>query len=276
MMNPVKKLLKQYSFFTLMTYQVKNYILILCSFFLAVGANAQINESDTTKFQLQWLSGGSYQTGNVELLRINNQFDLTFKTTSNLVFKSQNNHLFQEIVSKKADNDLMSKNYLYYQPQRRLYPYAVTFIATNYRRDLDFRVFYGLGTTFQLLQQQRHTVKFSANLLYENSRYANEFFNYSDFNGRNQIKATWSTVYLSGYHYFSESLFRWIYEIYYQQSLKNQINYRFHVLTGMDFKVVKGLSVQSRIIYSLENVVAITNKEEDMLWTWGIVYLIKT
>jgi hypothetical protein len=237
--------------------------------------NAQINESDTSKLQLQWISGGSYQKGNVELLRIVNQLDLSFKVTPAFVFKTQNNHLYQEILNRKADNDLMSKNYLYYNPQKKLYPYVISFIASNFRRDIDLRVFSGLGLTYQLLRKSPHTVKLSANLLYEKSSYAKNIFNYAEFDGSNKIEAAWSTVYLSGFHYFNESSLQIIYEIYFQQSLEDQINHRFHILTGMDLKVKQGLSIQSRIIYSQESVVAFTNKQEDFLWTWGLNFKMK-
>ncbi len=250
-------------------------VLLAFCLLLALGCKAQINESDTTKLQLQLLSGGSYQKGNVELLRVINQLDFSVKLSSRFVFKTQNDHLYQEILSKKADNDLVSKNYFYYKPQRKLYPYVISFIASNYRRDLEVRIFGGLGATYQLLQKPQDVIKLSANLLYEKSRYTKNDFNYAEFNGSKEIEAFWSTVYLNGFHYFNESTIRWIYEIYYQQSLHDQINYRIHASTGIDVKVVKGLSIQSRIIYSQENVIVVSNKQEDLLWIWGLNYKIK-
>ena len=250
-------------------------VLLAFCLLLALGCNAQINESDTTKLQLQLLSGGSYQTGNVELLRVINQLDFSFNVSSHVVFKTQNDHLYQEILSKKADSDLVSKNYLYYKPHRKLYPYVISFIASNYRRDLDVRIFGGLGVTYQLLQKPQDVIKLSSNLLYEKSRYTRNDFNYSEFNGSKEIEAFWSTVYLNGFHSLNESTIRWIYEIYYQQSLQDQINYRIHASTGIDIKVVKGLSIQSRIIYSQENVIVVSNQQKDLLWIWGLTYKIK-
>lgn len=245
-------------------------LLILLSTSLLVFA--QLNESDTARLQLQLRAGGSYQTGNVELLRVTNQLDLSTRISRDLVFKTQNNHFYQRFFGNKADQDLGSRNYLYFRPQHILYPYAISFISTNFRRDIDLRTFSGLGATYQLLQKTNQTVKLSANVLYEKSTYSNPFFNYPEFAGADQIAAFWSTLYLSGFHQAKENTLKLTYELYWQQSWEDKVNFRYHLLAGVDLKVMKNLSVQSRIIYAFENVVTTTVRQEDLLWTWGLAY----
>lgn len=239
-------------------------------------AFAQINESDTVGFQLQLRSGGSYQTGNVELLRVTNQLDVSTRISSDLVFKTQNNYFYQRFFGNKADEDLASSNYLYLQPENILYPYAISFISTNFRRDLDLRTFTGLGLTYQLLQKTAQTVKLSANVLYEQSTYRSQVFNYQEFNGSEHIKAFWSTLYLRGFHPLKEAALKLTYELYWQQSLADRVNYRYHLLAGLDLSVRKGFSIQSRIVYAYENLVTTRVKQKDLLWTWGLAYQFKS
>lgn len=250
--------------------------LVIIFLFARLVAFAQINESDTAQLQIQLRAGGSYQSGNIELLRVTTQFDLSTSITSDLVFKTQNNHFYQKIFGFKADEDFASSNYLYFKPQHTLYPYAISFLSTNFRRDIDLRTFTGLGVTYQLLQKPAQTIKLSTNVLYEKSTYRNPFFNYQEFDGSEQIKAFWSTLYLSGFHQLKEAAIKLTYELYWQQSLKDKVNFRYHLLTGVDIKVMKSLSVQSRIIYAFENVVTTRVKREDLLWTWGLSYQFKS
>ncbi len=248
-------------------------LLVLCT--LGQKTIAQINESDTTSLQLRGLIGGSYQTGNVELTRISGQVDFSSTIRKSVVFKSQNNYLFQKIVGNKADDNYTGQHYLYLKPQQKVYPYAIGFVTTNFRRDIDLRVFGGLGVTYQLLRKLRHNIKISTNLLYEQSRFAFDTYNESKFNGSNLISAPWSTLYLRGYHSINNNMVYWIYEAYLQQSIEDNLNYRYHFYNGIDIKLIKNLFVQTRILYTYENVVVLGNEQHDLLWTWGMTYFIK-
>ncbi|WP_194777649.1 DUF481 domain-containing protein [Pararhodonellum marinum] len=252
-------------------------LLSLLFIFLSVySLRAQINESDTAQIQLQLRSGGSFQTGNVELIRIASQFDFSSWISPAFVFKTQNNHLYQEIFDNKADDDLTSRNYLYYKPLNKVYPYAIGYISTNFRRNIDLRAFYGLGLTYQLLQKQAHNIKLSSNLLYEKSTFTDRNFNFIEFNGNNQIKSYWNTVYLSGFHEFNENSLKLNYEVYWQQSLEKRVNYRYHMVFGLDQKLIKSFSLQTRIIYAFENVTNSRVKQNDLLWIWGLSYIFKS
>lgn len=250
----------------------KTFYFIIVALCLYIGAHGQINESDTSLVQVQLRSGGSYQTGNVEFLRVTSQLNASSRLFGRWVVKTQNDHLYQAFFANKADNDISSRNYLYFNPQGKIYPYAIGFVSTNFRRKIDTRSFGGLGLTYQMVQQQHHSVKLSGNVAYEASAYSERQFNYGEFDGSNQIKATWMTLYLSGFHSFNESALSFYYELYWQQSLADQINYRYHLLAGADFRLFKGLALQSRLVYAYENVIASSVKQNDMLWVWGLTY----
>jgi hypothetical protein len=50
---------------------------------------AQLNESDTLKFQLRASLTGNYQQGNVEILNLRSRLDFVVKVSKDVVFKSQ-------------------------------------------------------------------------------------------------------------------------------------------------------------------------------------------
>lgn len=97
---------------------------------------AQLNESDTSKFQLRASVTGNYQQGNVEVLNLKSKIDCSFSLHENWVIKTQNNSLYQAFDSVQADNDIFSRNYIYYKPQHKFYPFAIAYISTNYRRKI--------------------------------------------------------------------------------------------------------------------------------------------
>ncbi len=124
------------------------------------------------------------------------------------------------------------------------------------------------------MQKPRQSIKLSGNVLYEESTYSKELFNYQQFNGSDQIKAFWSTLYLSGFHQLNNANIKLTYELYWQQSWEDKVNFRYQLFTGVDFKVIKGFSVQSRIIYAFENIISENVLQQDLLWTWGLSYFL--
>lgn len=99
---------------------MKNKLIVVIAMLLFGGiAFAQLNESDTLKFQMRGSASGSWQVGNVDLWVVRGKLDMVVNNNKSLVFKSQNNSLYQQFGSFKADNDLNSRNYLYFKPQKK-------------------------------------------------------------------------------------------------------------------------------------------------------------
>ncbi len=163
---------------------------IFVGMFLVAAANsfAQLNESDTALFQLRSSLTGNYQKGNVEVMTIRSKIEFSAHTFKDVVLKSQNSTLYQSFYNRKADNDLFSRNFWYYQPYKWVYPFAIAFISTNYRRQVNIRYFTGAGATVQVLQTPLHVFKVSANAVYENTRFSGNAYNYSKYNGSNNIR----------------------------------------------------------------------------------------
>ena len=237
---------------------------------------SQLNESDTVRFQLRSSLGGNYQKGNVDLLILYGKIDFSLGSNKSLVFKSQNSSLYQSFYSVKADNDVFSRNYLYWRPANTIYPFAIVYVSTNYRRKVDLRTFGGLGATFQIINKKRHSLKVSAGAVYEQSTFAGSTFNYSTFDGSKRMDLFRATSYIGGWNRLFEGSLRLYYNAYWQPSFDNNTNYRWQADIGFDFPVWKGLSLNALYIFTHENVVVSKIQQDDQLLTFGLSYNFKT
>lgn len=243
---------------------------------LPIYVNAQINESDTLKLQLRTSLTGNYQQGNVNILTIRSRLDLTYSPVKHFVFKSQNSSLYQEFSSKKADNDIFSRNYIYYRPQKKLYPFGIAYISANYRRKINTRLFAGGGITYQLLNKTYHVIKLSANAVYETNTFKGTVYNYSNYNGSNTINLWRGTLFIGGWNYLLEKRLRLYYDGYYQPAFNNKNNYRTQFDIGVDFPVWKGLNFTSLYTFTHENIVIQEVKQDDKIVSFGVSYNFKT
>jgi Protein of unknown function, DUF481 len=250
--------------------------IVLVQLMLPVYTNAQLNESDTVHFQLRTSLTGNYQQGNVNIVTIRSRFDFTYSPVKHFVFKSQNSSLYQEFSSVKADNDFFSRNYIYYRPQRKMYPFGIAYISTNYRRKIDTRLFAGAGITYQLLNKTYHVIKLSANAVYETNTFNGTVYNYSQYNGSNNINLWRGTLFMGGWNYLLKNRVRFYYDAYYQPAFNNNNNYRTQFDIGIDLPVWRGLNFTAFYTCTHENVVINKVKQDDKILTLGVSYNLKT
>ena len=237
---------------------------------------AQLNESDTASFQFRGSVSGNYQQGNVEVLNIKTKIEFSISSRDNWVFKSQNSSLYQAFYSKEADNDIFSRNYLYYKPQQKIYPFAITYASTNFRRNITNRYFTGAGITLQAVRTNEMVLKFSASAVYEATKFKSLVYNDARYNGSDKIDLWRGTLYVSGRNDFFEKHVRLYYDAYWQPALSNAGNYRNQMDIGADLPVWKGLSFTAQYSFVHENVVASNIQQDDKMLTFGLAYNLKT
>lgn len=238
-------------------------------------AIAQLSESDTLKFQLKLSSTGTWQKGNVEQFTIRGKMDLVSNATKNLVYKTQNNLLYQEFGSFKADNDVNSRNYVYWKPSQKIYPFAMAYFQTNYRRKIDFRWFSGLGGTWQFYKDKNTILKFSTALVYENTHFLNDQFNQGQYNGSKNISLWRGTIYVSGMHRMVDEKFKVYYTAYWQPALGYSKNNRLQLDTGVEMPLWKGFNFLAQYTFTNEEVVVRNVKNIDRILTFGLSYQIQ-
>lgn len=236
---------------------------------------AQLNESDTIKFQLRSSITGNYQKGNLDVFVLRGKLDFSLGSNKNFVFKSQNAYLYQSFYTIKTDDDLYSRNYLYWKPTNRVYPFAIAYAAINYRRKIDFRYFGGAGATVQLINKRFHVLKLSAGSVYEENTFRGSTYNYTQFDGTNKINVARATTYLGGWYYLLSNKLRLYYDAYWQPSFENTENYRWQGDVGFDFMLWKGLSFNALFVYTHENLTIKNIKQDDQMLTFGISYTFK-
>lgn len=245
------------------------------SFLSWAKVNAQLNESDTVKFQLRATVSGNYQQGNVALLAIRSKLDFTCSPVKQFVFKSQNSSLYQEFGNRKADNDLFSRNYLYWRPQKKVYPFGIAYISSNFRRKIETRLFAGAGVTYQFVQKQFHVLKLSASTVYETNRFKGRVYYKREYNGSNQINLWRGTLYAGGWNYILNRKLRLYYDVYWQPAFNNSNNYRTQYDVGADIPLWKGLNLSVLYIFTHENVVISNIKQQDKILSFGFSYNFK-
>ena len=235
-------------------------------------SRAQINESDTVRLQIRAALNGNFQQGNVEILTLRGRLDLLYAPAPDWVFKTQNSSLYQAFYSKKADNDVFSRNYLYFRPKSRVYPFAIAYVSANFRRKIESRYFAGAGATWQVVNSRPVVLKFSASAVYESTRFGDTVFNYPEYDGSGKIALWRGTLYAGGWAYLLQRRARLLYDVFWQPGFGNANNYRSQFDLGIDFPLWKGLFFNVLYTYTHENVVVQKVLPDDRILTFGLGY----
>ena len=244
-------------------------------FVLFEKAFCQINESDTLKFQMRQSATGTFQIGNFELFVLRYKLDLSTRITDKWVFKTQNSYLYQTVAKKRVDEDIYSRNFIYFKPQSLLYGFAIAFVSTNFRRKIEYRYFTGIGATLHLLRTKNHVLKFANALLYEDTRFRNNQFNDAFYDGNKHIKLYRSSHWLIGNHFLFNNRLHLYYYAFFQPSLNRFANYRAQIESILEIPIRKNLLANFTHIYTYENVIVKGLKNYDSILTYGITYQFK-
>lgn len=231
--------------------------------------SAQINESDTLKRKASLSLNGFYQDGNVETVIFRARTDLSFNFKENWVFKNQNSYVYQEFGKKKADEDILSLNFLYFNPDRKLYPFVLGFASTNYRREIDLRYLVGAGLTFQVINKNKNWLKFSVSSEFEQTDFQDTDFNFTEYNGESSIRTFRGTIWANGKYYLFKNKMILNHEVYFQPSIQTSNNYRWQADLGIGLPIWKYLNFDVNYRHTFESIVIADQKQEDRFLTFG-------
>ncbi|MBT8209779.1 MAG: DUF481 domain-containing protein [Eudoraea sp.] len=230
---------------------------------------AQIKESDTLKLKADLSLTGFWQAGNVETLIFRAQSNVSFKAGKKLVYKTQNSYVYQEFGKEKADEDILSLNFLYFNPERKIYPLLLGFVSTNFRREIDARYIAGAGVSFQLFKKKKNWLKFSISSEYEETNFDNNDFNFGEYDGMQSINTFRATLWVNGKYYLFKDKVIFSHESYFQPSLKYGNNYRWRSDINLEFPVWKFLNFKINYLNTFESVVIQGQKQGDRFLTFG-------
>lgn len=236
---------------------------------LPFGLCAQINESDTLKFKANLSLTGFYQAGNVETLIFRAKSGLTYKPFKKWIYKNTSSYVYQEFGKEKADEDILSLNFLYFNPKRKFYPLVLGFFSTNFRRKIDFRYLFGGGVTYQILEKKDQWLKIALSSEYEKTRFGENDFTLSEYDGKDNIETQRATLWLNGSHKVFKDKLIFTHESYYQPSLSDSDNYRWQTDLGLELPLWKYLNFKVNYTHTFESVVIANQRRRDNILTFG-------
>ncbi len=231
---------------------------------------AQMNESDSLKFKGKLSLTGFWQDGNVETLIFRAKTDISVKPWKKWVFKSQNSFVYQEFGKEKADEDFLSLNFLYLNPEKKLYPLLLGIASTNFRREIDVRYLVGAGVTYQILQGKDNWLKLSLTSEYEHTNFAKTGFNYSEYDTNENINTIRGTVWINGKYSVFKKRVVLTHESYFQPSLEKSNNFRWRMDLGLELPVWKFLNFKVNYLHTHESIVIKDQKQQDRFLTFGL------
>jgi hypothetical protein len=244
--------------------------IVSISFFIlcTAGSHAQLNESDTLKWQLRLSCNGSWLEGNVKRLLIVNRLELTH-ARSQWAYNNRTDYQYGTTRQAKTENDVAIYNFVYYKPRKRFYPFVMGIIETNYRRKIKFRYQIGPGVSYCLMQGPNHLLKFSLTGTYESTRFGGRHFNKIADTTSNHIKIIRLTGRIYGRQILIKNKLNFLYELWWQQSLKDKNNYRFYSEETLVLPLSGNFSFRTTFRYTYERIVLRGLKPYDLFWVFG-------
>ena len=242
------------------------FCLLIC---FPLSLSAQINESDTLRTKASLSLTGFYQEGNVETKIFRAQSEFSFHPWGNSVFKTNNSYVYQEFGKQKADEDVLSLNFLYLNPDKKLHPFLLGFASTNFRRKIDLRFLTGGGVTYQIVESSSEWLKLSISGEYEQTDFARNDFNRDEYDGSREINTLRGTIWISGRYHLFEGKMILSHESYYQPSLEESNNYRWRADLGLELPIWDFLNFKINYLQTFESVVIENQKQQDQVLTFG-------
>lgn len=122
-------------------------------------------------------------------------------------------------------------------PERRLHPFMLGFVSTNFRRRIDLRFLTGGGITYQIVRGEREWFKVSLSGEYEQTDFATNDYNRDQYDSNREINTLRGTVWISGKYRFLDNRVIFNHESYYQPSLAQRNNYRWRTDLGIELPI---------------------------------------
>ncbi|MFY0674061.1 MAG: DUF481 domain-containing protein [Bacteroidia bacterium] len=244
--------------------------LVFLVFLMPLALFGQTNESDSLKTEAGLSVTGMFQGGNVQTVIFRTKTELSFTTFNNWVLKTVNSYVYQAFGGVKADQDLLSLNFLYFQPQKRIYPQLIGIATTNFRREIALRYLVGTGITFQVLEQKDAWLKISLSSEYEETEFRRSQFNLEEYNGSNDINTFRATLWVNGKYKLYDKRITLSHESYIQPSLNKSNNYRWQADLGLELMLTKRFNFKINYLSTYESIVIEGQKQNDRLLTFGL------
>ncbi len=248
---------------------MKKVLSYLFLFLYPIFVSGQGNDSDTLKLKADLSLTGFWQAGNVETVIFRAKSEVNYRPWKKWLYTTRNSYVYQEFGRVKADEDILSLNFLYFNPEKRIHPLVLGFVSTNFRREIDLRYLFGAGATVKVLNNKKNRLTFSITSEYEKTDFRRASFNRSEYNGNQIIDTFRGTIWVNGRYQLFENKVILSHESYYQPSLEQANNFRWQADIGMELPVWKFLNFKINYLQTFESIVIANQKREDQFLTFG-------
>ncbi|WP_199222940.1 DUF481 domain-containing protein [Rhodohalobacter mucosus] len=205
----------------------------------------------------------------METLIFRAQSDFSFHPWKSTVFKTSNSYVYQEFGNQKADEDILSRNFLYIKEENRIHPLVLGFVSTNFRRKINLRYLLGAGLTFGVLKREHQWLEFSISSEIERTEFATADFNRPQYYGDKTLRTIRGTLWISGKHHVVRDRLILNHQSYIQPSLEKRNNFRWRTDIGLEFPVWEFLNLTVNYLQSFESIVVANEKQQDRFLTFG-------
>ncbi|MFZ5628965.1 MAG: DUF481 domain-containing protein [Spirochaetota bacterium] len=216
------------------------------------------------------LKGGAslfYNSGNLE--RILTRGDVLASHHNPLWAGSTNtSYTWGTFGPLQTEDDWSSRNFAYSWPHARVYPFAMHWLETGLRRRINLRNQLGAGATVALFSSVDSVLKFSVMLSGEATDYRSAAYLPDGSLQSPERPLPRFTPRL----YYRQKLvppLSLTAEVWYQQSIRAANDYRWHVESGLEFRLAKAVALKTMAIWHYESAVPLAVKRYDVLWTAG-------
>jgi hypothetical protein len=246
-------------------------VLTFITLFTACSLPAQLSEADTARLGGRAGLTGSWLSGNVQrFLAIANVEGVINRDSWAL--RSSQTWQQGSFGGFPTERDLFSRNFFYLRPRARVYPYAMLWVETNLRRDLQLRIQSGAGISAAIVRKPRAQLKTSLTLTAEMARFGSNQYTDSAYNGSSTLRLLRGTLRVFGRTQplkASRCMLR--VEAWVQPALADPGNYRLHTDAALDWPLTGRASLRAALNYNRESVVPRGVKPADAFLTFGFV-----
>jgi hypothetical protein len=237
------------------------------AWFVISSANAQLD--DTLKFKGSLALTGIYQTGNIETIIFRAKGDVSIRPWENWEFNTRNSYLYQAFDLDKADEDITSLNFLYYNPEGRYSPVIIGILSSNFRREIELRSIVGAGLNYHILHKKENKLQLALSTEYESTRFARDTFNIAKYDDFEHIRTWRGTFWINGKYYLFKKKTVLSHECYVQPSILDGDNYRWQADVAVEFPLIKYLNFKVNYLHTFESIVVEGQDRQDIFLTFG-------
>lgn len=233
------------------------------------GAFANPIDIYSPEWALKTSGTGYVNTGNVERVLLRGDAAFSYHNLTSAL-STATSYIWGTYSGNRAENDWSNRNFLYAFPEAKVYPFVMHWLETGYRRKIDMRNQAGVGGTWAILSSPDIILKLSLMLSGEATDYSAPAYLPDDLQQTTErplLRATPRVYFRQNLGSDGKAL---VSELWYQQALKTQNDYRWHWETGIEWALGKTLSLKTLCVYHFESAVPQRVVRQDLAWTFGV------